>query len=423
MASGLHNSDVQNPVLRWIDQRMPVITMMQKEYGSFPTPRNFNYFWNFGALAMVNLMIMIATGIFLAMHYTPHTAYAFDSVERIMRDVNFGWLIRYVHANGASMFFIVVYVHIWRGLYYGSYKAPRELLWMLGVVIFLLMMATAFMGYVLPWGQMSFWGATVITNLFSAFPIVGEWIVQLLWGGFSVDNPTLNRFFSLHYLLPFVIVGVVFLHVVALHITGSNNPLGIEPKGPQDTLPFHPYYTAKDSFGLVIYFIVFAGLVFFAPNYLGHPDNYIPADPLVTPAHIVPEWYFLPFYAILRAVPNKLGGVLLMFASIAVLFVLPWLDSSPVRSMRFRPIARIAFLLWTVAFFVLLYCGGMPAEEPYVTISRIATAYYFAYFLVILPLLGRMERPLPLPESIARAVLGGGGQMPAGAAAKPMEKA
>ena len=422
MASGLHNSDIPNPVLRWIDQRMPVFTMMQKEYGSFPTPRNFNYFWNFGALAMVNLVIMIATGIFLAMHYTPHTSMAFDSVERIMRDVNFGWLLRYVHANGASMFFIVVYIHIWRGMYYGSYKAPRELLWMLGVVIFLLMMATAFMGYVLPWGQMSFWGATVITNLFSAFPIVGEWIVQLLWGGFSVDNPTLNRFFSLHYLLPFVIVGVVFLHIVALHITGSNNPLGIEPKGPQDTLPFHPYYTAKDSFGLVIYLIVFAVLVFFAPNYLGHPDNYIPADPLVTPAHIVPEWYFLPFYAILRAVPDKLGGVLMMFGSIALLFVLPWLDSSPVRSMRFRPLARIAFLLWTVCFFVLLYCGGKPAEEPYVTISRIATAYYFAYFLVILPLLARLEKPLPLPESIARAVLGGG-PLPAGAAAKPMEKA
>ena len=422
MASGLHNSDIPNPVLRWIDQRMPVITMMQKEYGSFPTPRNFNYFWNFGALAMVNLMIMIATGIFLAMHYTPHTTMAFDSVERIMRDVNFGWLLRYVHANGASMFFIVVYIHIWRGLYYGSYKAPRELLWMLGVVIFLLMMATAFMGYVLPWGQMSYWGATVITNLFSAFPYVGEWIVQLLWGGFSVDNPTLNRFFSLHYLLPFVIVGVVFLHIVALHITGSNNPLGIEPKGPQDTLPFHPYYTAKDSFGLVIYLIVFAVLVFFAPNYLGHPDNYIPADPLVTPAHIVPEWYFLPFYAILRAVPDKLGGVLMMFGSIALMFVLPWLDGSPVRSMRFRPLARIAFLLWTVCFFVLLYCGGKPAEEPYVTISRIATAYYFAYFLVILPLLARLEKPLPLPESIARAVLGGG-PLPAGAAAKPMEKA
>ena len=344
MAIGLHDSDFKNPVIRWVDQRMPIFTMMQKEYGTFPTPRNFNYFWNFGALAMVNLMIMIATGIFLAMHYTPHTAYAFDSVERIMRDVNFGWLIRYVHMNGASMFFIVVFIHIWRGMYYGSYKAPRELLWMLGVVIFLLMMATAFMGYVLPWGQMSFWGATVITNLFSAFPLVGDWIVSLLWGGFSIDNPTLNRFFSLHYLLPFVIVGVVFLHVVALHITGSNNPLGIEPKGPQDTLPFHPYYTAKDSFGLVIYFIVFASLVFFAPNMLGHPDNYIPADPLVTPAHIVPEWYFLPFYAILRAVPDKLGGVLLMFGSILVLFVLPWLDSSPVRSMRFRPIARIAFL-------------------------------------------------------------------------------
>ncbi|MEO3474933.1 cytochrome b/b6 [Roseomonas sp. CAU 1739] len=422
MASGLHNSDIPNPVLRWIDQRMPIFTMMQKEYGSFPTPRNFNYFWNFGALAMVNLMIMIATGIFLAMHYTPHTSMAFDSVERIMRDVNFGWLLRYVHANGASMFFIVVYIHIWRGLYYGSYKAPRELLWMLGVVIFLLMMATAFMGYVLPWGQMSFWGATVITNLFSAFPLVGEWIVQLLWGGFSVDNPTLNRFFALHYLLPFVIVGVVFLHIVALHITGSNNPLGIEPKGPQDTLPFHPYYTAKDSFGLVIYFIVFAVLVFFAPNYLGHPDNYIPADPLVTPAHIVPEWYFLPFYAILRAVPDKLGGVLMMFGSIALLFVLPWLDSSPVRSMRFRPIARIAFLLWTVCFLVLLYCGGKPPEEPFVTISRFATAYYFAYFLVILPLLARLEKPLPLPESIARAVLGGG-PLPAGAAAKPMEKA
>jgi len=423
MAIGLHDSDFKNPVVRWIDSRLPIFTMMQKEYGTFPTPRNFNYFWNFGALAMVNLMIMIATGIFLAMHYTPHTSYAFDSVERIMRDVNFGWLIRYVHMNGASMFFIVVFIHIWRGMYYGSYKAPRELLWMLGVVIFLLMMATAFMGYVLPWGQMSFWGATVITNLFSAFPLVGDWIVTLLWGGFSVDNPTLNRFFSLHYLLPFVIVGVVFLHVVALHITGSNNPLGVEPKGPQDTLPFHPYYTAKDSFGLVIYFIVFACLVFFVPNMLGHPDNYIPADPLVTPAHIVPEWYFLPFYAILRAVPDKLGGVLLMFGSILVLFVLPWLDSSPVRSMRFRPVARIAFLLWTLCFFVLMYCGGMPAEEPYVTISRLATAYYFAYFLVVLPLLGRLERPLPLPESISRAVLGGGGPMPAGAMAKPMDKA
>jgi ubiquinol-cytochrome c reductase cytochrome b/c1 subunit len=423
MAIGLHDSDFKNPVIRWIDARMPVFTMLQKEYGTFPTPKNFNYFWNFGALAMINLLIMIATGIFLAMQYTPHVSMAFDSVERIMRDVNYGWLLRYVHANGASMFFIVVYIHIWRGMYYGSYKAPRELLWMIGVVIFLLMMATAFMGYVLPWGQMSFWGATVITNLFSAFPIVGDPIVTLLWGGFSVDNPTLNRFFSLHYLLPFVIFGVVFLHIAALHITGSNNPLGIDPKGPQDTVPFHPYYTAKDSFGMVIYFMVFALLVFFAPNYLGHPDNYIPANPMVTPPHIVPEWYFLPYYAILRAVPNKLGGVLMMFGSILVWFILPWLDTSPVRSMRFRPIAKWFLMLWGVSFLTLLYCGGKPPEGAYVVIARVATLYYFAWFLVILPLLGRLERPLPLPESIAKPVLRGGGPLPAGAVSKPMEKA
>jgi len=270
---------------------------------------------------------------------------------------------------------------------------------------------------------MSFWGATVITNLFSAIPVVGNSIVTLLWGGFSVDNPTLNRFFSLHYLLPFVITGVVFLHVAALHITGSNNPLGIEPKGPQDTLPFHPYYTSKDSVGIVVYLIVFAALVFFVPNYLGHPDNYIPANPLSTPAHIVPEWYFLPFYAILRAVPDKLMGVLAMFGSIAILFVLPWLDNSPVRSMRFRPIARWLFLLWTVNFFVLMWAGGKPAEGTYVLIARLSTAYYFAYFLVILPLLGRVERPLPLPESISRPVLRGGGPLPGAAMAKPMEKA
>ncbi len=423
MSIGLHNSAFKNPVIRWVDSRLPIFSMMQNEYGSFPTPKNFNYFWNFGALAMINLMIMIATGIFLAMHYTPHVTMAFDSVERIMRDVNYGWLFRYVHANGASMFFIVVYIHIWRGMYYGSYKAPRELLWMIGVVIFLLMMATAFMGYVLPWGQMSFWGATVITNLFSAFPVVGDSIVTLLWGGFSVDNPTLNRFFSLHYLLPFVIFGVVFLHVAALHITGSNNPLGIDPKGPQDTVPFHPYYTAKDSVGMVVYFIVFASLVFFAPNLLGDPANYIPANPLVTPTHIVPEWYFLPYYAILRAVPDKLGGVLLMFGSILVWFILPWLDTSPVRSMRFRPIAKWFLLLWGIAFGTLMYCGGKPPEGIYVVLSRVATLYYFAWFLVILPVLGRLERPLPLPESIAKPVLRGGGPLPAGAMTKPMEKA
>jgi ubiquinol-cytochrome c reductase cytochrome b subunit len=420
---GLHKSDMKNPVVRWIDERLPIPSMLNKEYAQFPTPKNFNYFWNFGALAMVNLVIMIVTGIFLAMHYTPHTTYAFDSVERIMRDVNFGWLIRYMHMNGAHLFFAVVFIHIFRGLYYGSYKQPRELLWILGCTILLLMMATAFMGYVLPWGQMSFWGATVITNLFSALPIVGPDIVVWLWGGFSVDNPTLNRFFALHYLLPFVIVGVVFLHVVALHITGSNNPLGIEPKGPQDTIPFHPYYTIKDTFGLCIYLIVFALLVFFMPNYLGHADNYIPANPLVTPAHIVPEWYFLAFYAILRAVPDKLGGVLLMFGAIAVLFVVPWLDTSPVRSMKFRPLARPFFWMFFIACVVLTYAGAQPAEGIWVTISQVGTAYYFMYFLVILPLLGKLERPLPLPESISAPVLRGGGPIPAGAAAKPMEKA
>jgi ubiquinol-cytochrome c reductase cytochrome b/c1 subunit len=424
--AGLHKSEFENPVIRWFDSRLPIFTMIQKEYGVFPTPRNFNYLWNFGALAMISLVIMIATGIFLAMNYTPHATMAFDSVERIMRDVNYGWLLRYAHANGASMFFIVTYIHMARSLYYGSYKAPRELLWILGVIILLLMMATAFMGYVLPWGQMSYWGATVITNLFSAFPVVGEHVVTWLWGGFSVDNPTLNRFFSLHYLLPFVLVGVVFLHIAALHITGSNNPLGIEVQGPQDTLPFHPYYTIKDSVGICVYFIVFALFVFFAPNYLGHSDNYIPANPLVTPEHIVPEWYFLPFYAILRSVPDKLGGVVLMFGSIGVLAVLPWLDTSPVRSARFRPVYRILLLVLVVAVVILEIAGGKPPEGIWVVLSRLATAYYFLHFLVILPVLGKFERPLPLPESISRAVLpsgGGGGPVPGGATAKPMEKA
>ena len=420
---GLHKSDIKNPVINWIDTRLPLFTMMQKEYGVFPTPKNFNYFWNFGALAMVNLMIMIVTGIFLAMNYQPNTAMAFDSVERIVRDVNFGWLLRYVHANGASMFFIVTYIHIFRGLYYGSYKKPRELLWIIGVVILLLMMATAFMGYVLPWGQMSYWGATVITNLFSAIPVVGEYIVTLLWGGFSVDNPTLNRFFSLHYLLPFVITGVVFLHIVALHITGSNNPLGIEVKSEQDTLPFHPYYTVKDSVGICVYLLIFAVLVFFAPDYLGHADNYIPANPLVTPSHIVPEWYFLPFYAILRSVPSKLGGVLMMFGAIAVLFVLPWLDTSPVRSAKFRPLYRKLLIVFVAVTLLLGMCGAKPPEGIWVVIGRLCTAYYFLHFLVILPLLGKFEKTLPLPESISNPVISvGGGPLPGAAFAKPMEK-
>ena len=425
--AGLHKSDFPNPVINWIDTRLPVFTMMSREYGTFPTPKNFNYFWNFGALAMINLMIMIVTGIFLAMNYVPNTTLAFDSVQRIMRDVNYGWLLRYVHQNGASMFFIVTYIHMFRGLYYGSYKYPRELLWMIGVVILLVMMATAFMGYVLPWGQMSYWGATVITNLFSAIPLVGESIVTWLWGGFSVDNPTLNRFFSLHYLLPFVLVGVVFLHVAALHITGSNNPLGIDVKGPQDTLPFHPYYTIKDSVGMCVFLLVFAILVFFFPNFLGDPNNFIPANPLQTPSDIVPEWYFLPFYAILRAVPNKLGGVLMMFGSIAVLFVLPWLDTSPVRSARFRPLYRPFIAVLVLAVVALGFVGAHKPEGIWVVIGRVATTYYFLHFLVILPILGRLERPLPLPESISRPVIsrspgGGGGPLPGGAPAKPMEK-
>ena len=365
-----------NSLVRWIDHRLPIFTFMHHEMHEYPTPKNLNYWWNFGSLAGIVLVIMIMSGIVLAMHYTAHVDHAFQSVERIMRDVNYGWLVRYIHANGASFFFIVVYIHIFRGLYYGSYKAPRELLWMLGVVILILMMATAFMGYVLPWGQMSFWGATVITNLFSAIPLVGESIVTLLWGGFSVDNPTLNRFYALHYLLPFVIVGVVVLHIVALHRFGSNNPLGIDVRGNQDTISFHPYYTVKDAFGLGVFLILLSAVVFFLPNSMGHPDNYIPANPMVTPAHIVPEWYFLPFYAILRAVPDKLFGVLAMFAAIGVLFILPWLDRSPVRSATFRPIYKIMFWVFLVDCVALTWLGAKPAEGIYVVLSRLCTAYY-----------------------------------------------
>ncbi|MBO6559335.1 MAG: cytochrome b/b6 [Nisaea sp.] len=418
----MSTANFSNPVVRWIDHRLPIFSFLHHEAHEYPTPKNLSYWWNFGSLAGIMLVIMLVTGITLAMHYTPHVDYAFDSVERIMRDVNSGWLIRYIHMNGASFFFIAVYIHIFRGLYYGSYKAPRELLWMLGVVIMLLMMATAFMGYVLPWGQMSFWGATVITNLFSAIPVVGDSIVTWLWGGFSVDNPTLNRFFALHYLLPFVIFAVVVLHIVALHRFGSNNPLGIDVKGPQDTIPFHPYYTIKDMFGLAVFLIPFCGFVFFAPNFLGHPDNYIPANPLVTPAYIVPEWYFLPFYAILRAVPDKLLGVLAMFGAIAVLFILPWLDRSPVRSGKFRPVFKIFFWLLFLDCILLTWLGGKPAEGVYVIAARFATAYYFFYFLIALPLLSIFETPKPLPKSISESVLGGAGG-PAAAPAAAKEKA
>lgn len=422
--SGHSSYDPQNGAMKWLDKRLPLPRLLHDSFVSYPVPRNLNYAYTFGGMLSIMLIIQIVTGIVLAMHYVASADSAFNSVEHIMRDVNYGWLLRYVHTNGASMFFIAVYIHIFRGLYYGSYKEPREVLWILGVVIFLLMMATAFMGYVLPWGQMSFWGATVITNLFSAIPLVGESIVTWLWGGFSVDQPTLNRFFSLHYLLPFMIAGVVILHVWALHVTGQTNPTGVEVKKKSDTLPFTPYATIKDAFALVVFLVIYAWFVFYLPNFLGHPDNYIPANPLVTPAHIVPEWYFLPFYAILRAVPDKLGGVLLMFGSIAVLFILPWLDTSKVRSAAFRPLYKQFFWVFVIVAIVLGWLGSKPAEGGYVIASRICTAYYFAHFLIILPLLGIFEKPKPLPSSITDAVLGddkakGGSAMPAGAAASP----
>lgn len=395
------NKKKQGGVINWIDQRLPIFWFLNKELVEYPTPKNLNYMWNFGSLAGITLVVMILTGIFLAMHYTPHVNYAFASVEHIMRDVNFGWLIRYIHMNGASIFFIVVYMHMFRGMYYGSYKNPRELLWMLGVVIFLLMMATAFMGYVLPWGQMSFWGATVITNLFSVIPFFGDAIVQWLWGGFSVDNPTLNRFFALHYLMPFLIIGVVAIHLIALHMFGSNNPLGIDKKTKADTVPFHPYYTVKDLFGLGVLVTFWGFFVFFAPNFFGEPDNYIEANPLVTPAHIVPEWYFLPFYAILRSVPSKAMGVVLMFSAVLVLFVLPWLDKSPVRSARFRPLYKYCFWIFVVACLALGWSGGQLPEGLPLWVGRISAVYYFMFFFVVMPLLSRYERPLPLPESIA----------------------
>ncbi|WP_269580590.1 cytochrome b [Roseibium sp. Sym1] len=420
--AGHSNYVPQSAAAKWLESRLPVISLVRGSFVDFPTPKNLNYWWTFGGILFFVLIAQIITGIVLAMHYTASTASAFDSVEHIMRDVNFGWMLRYLHSNGASMFFIAVYIHIFRGLYYGSYKAPREISWILGVIIFLIMMGTAFMGYVLPWGQMSFWGATVITNLFSAIPLVGEEIRTWLWGGFSVDNPTLNRFFSLHYLLPFMIFGVVILHVWAFHTTGNNNPTGVQPKTKQDTLPFHPYYTMKDLFAIIVFMIPFAWFAFYLPNYMGHPDNYIEANPLVTPAHIVPEWYFLPFYAILRAVPDKLGGVVAMFGAIAVLFILPWLDTSKVRSGTYRPLFKQFFWIFALVCVALGYLGAMPAEGIYVILSRIFTVYYFAHFLIILPMLGFLEKPKPLPASISEAVLKGGSGKPVGAAAAPETK-
>src|SRR6201746_1339347 len=403
--SGPSDYQPSHPALKWIERRLPIMGLVHSSFVAYPTPRNLNYWWTFGAILSLMLGVQILTGVILAMHYTPHADLAFKSVELLVRDVNYGWLLRNIHASGASMCFLAVYVHMFRGLYYGSYKEPREVLWILGVIIYLLMMATGFMGYVLPWGQMSFWGATVITNLFSAVPYFGESIVTLLWGGYSVGNPTLNRFFSLHYLLPFVIAGVVVLHVWALHVAGQNNPAGVEPKTEKDTVPFTPYATIKDAFGVSCFLLFFAWFIFYMPNYLGDADNYIPANPGVTPAHIVPEWYYLPFYAILRSIPNKLAGVLAMFSAIIVLAFLPWLDSAKTRSSKYRPLAKQFFWIFVVVCILLGYLGAQPPEGIYVIAGRILTFCYFAYFLILLPLLSRIEKPRPVPSSIAEDVL------------------
>ena len=400
-----HNYVPSSKLGKWFNDRLPLLSL-SAHLSEYPTPKNLNYWWTFGGILTFCLVAQIITGIVLAMHYVAQADLAFESVEHIMRDVNYGWLIRYFHANGSSMFFLAVYIHIFRSLYYGSYKSPREVIWILGMMIYFLMMMTAFMGYVLPWGQMSFWAATVITNLFSAVPLIGESITNWLWGGFAVDSPTLTRFYALHYLFPFLILGLVILHIWALHIPGNNNPIGIDVKKPsKDTVPFHPYIVIKDLFALLIFLILFAFFVFYAPNLLGHPDNYIEANPLVTPTHIVPEWYLLPFYAILRSVPDKLLGVIAMFASIFVLVILPWLDTSKIRSAVFRPMYRQFYWILIIDVFLLGYMGAMPAEGTYLLIARVATSYYFIHFLIILPILGRKEKTIPLPLSIAEPVL------------------
>ena len=451
---------------KWIDDRLPVGGLAH-HLATFPTPKNLNWMYVFGGILALCLVIQIVTGIVLAMHYTPHVDYAFASVEHIMRDVNGGWLLRYIHSNGASMFFIAVYLHIFRGLYYGSYKAPRELLWIIGVLIYLLMMGTAFMGYVLPWGQMSFHGTAVITGLFGAIPVVGEMLQTWLLGAGAVGQPALNRFFSLHYLLPFAIAGLTVVHIWALHHVGNTNPTGVEvrrdpSKTKKDTVPFNPFYTVKDLFAIVVFLIVFAAFVFFMPNYLGHPDNYIPADALKTPSHIVPEWYFLPFYAILRSIPDKLFGVIAMFGAIAVLAVLPWLDTSRTRSGAYRPVFKQFFWLFVVCCLGLGWVGAKNPDDVvfgstsvsekyatedealaeqqrligegsspsslvvaqhvdieahkaywdvtethfafrYIHLGQLLTLYYFAYFLLILPMLGLVERSRETPESIEAA--------------------
>ncbi len=405
--SGNSTYQPQGSVMKWLEKRLPIGGLIYSSFVVYPTPRNLNYWWTFGGILAFMLGVQIITGIVLAMHYTPHVDYAFNSVEAIMRDVNYGWLLRYVHATGASMFFLAAYIHMFRGMYYGSYKEPREVLWILGVILLLLMIMTGFMGYVLVWGQMSFWAAKVITNLFSAIPVVGNSVVTWLWGGYAVGNPTLNRFYSLHYLLPFVIAGVVVLHIWALHVAGQNNPTGVEPKSEKDTVAFTPYATIKDAFVLTVFLLLFAWLVFYIPGYLTHPDNYIMANPAQTPPEIVPEWYYLPFYAILRAIPNKLLGVMALGASILILAFLPWLDTSPVRSARYRPLYKQFFWVFVAVCIGLGYLGSQQPAGWYVIFARLFTVYYFAYFLIILPILGLVEKTKPLPSSIAESILQG----------------
>ena len=408
-----HSSSSYEPstgVEKWVDERLPIPRLMHDQFLAFPTPRNLNYWWTFGGILTFMLVSQIATGVVLAMHYVGSVDHAFDSIEHLMRDVNWGWLLRYTHAVGASMFFLAAYIHTLRGLYYGSYKAPREILWMLGVLILFMMIATAFMGYSLVWGQMSFWAITVITNLFSSLdavvPGIGTRLVEWIWGGFAVGGPTLTRLYSLHYLFPFLIAGVVVLHIWALHIPGNNNPTGIDVKSPRETIPFHPYYTIKDGFALALFALFFACFVFYAPNLLSHPDNYIPANPLQTPAHIVPEWYFLPFYAILRAIPSKLFGVAALIGSIAILFFVPWLDTSRVRSTSYRPIYKWFFWAFVLTCIALGYLGSQPPEGIYLVFGRILTTYYFLFFLVVMPVVGWIEKPKALPGSITESVLG-----------------
>lgn len=400
---------MKTQLFAWVDRRLDLEAIIKSQLTEYPTPKNLNYMWNFGSLALLVLVLQILTGIFLVMYYKPSAEFtqggftvAFDSVERIMRDVNFGWLLRYMHAVGASMFFVVVYMHIGRGIYYGSYKEPRELLWIIGVIILLLMQGSAFFGYLLPWGQMSFWGAVVITNLFGAIPIVGEYITQLLVGGFAVGDPTLNRFFSLHYLFPLLLAAIVGGHIHALHVVHSNNPEGIDLHKPEETINFHPYYTIKDAFGVAVFLLFYCYIVFFNPQLGGYfieVDNYVPANNLQTPAHIAPVWYLTPWYTILRSFPDKLMGVVAMGGSLAILFVLPFLDRSKVRSARYRPMFKLMVIMFFIDVIVLGYCGHSAPTSVLKVVGQIATGYYFAFFL-LLPLVNKLEKNKPVPEGI-----------------------